>query len=63
MHAGMQGECGRVPPLASLLLRRCCFRWYHDPENFYMGATLLEASNATDTLGECCVLCRCAQFG
>lgn len=32
-------------------------------ENFYVGATLLGAVNGTDSLGACCLLCRCERKG
>ncbi|KAI7845100.1 hypothetical protein COHA_001465 [Chlorella ohadii] len=43
-------------PAASEVVASCPQNSFY-AENFYMGATLLAASNATDTLGECCVLC------
>lgn len=53
----MQG----LGPAAAEVVASCPQNSFY-AENFYMGATLLGASNATDTLGECCVLCRCAHF-
>lgn len=50
----MQG----LGPAASEVVASCPQNSFY-AENFYMGATLLGAFNATDTLGECCVLCRC----
>ncbi|PRW45224.1 hypothetical protein C2E21_6437 [Chlorella sorokiniana] len=55
--SGLQQEPVQgLGPAATEVVASCPQNSFY-AENFYMGATLLGASNGTDTLGECCVLC------